>query len=109
MPRIKVPQPISGGLMLSYKCSAECRPCMYACSPKWNGDWIKKKDLEDGLSKLGGGIRPGPLGAQSVSLNHGLHFTGGEPFLNLELLVNAVEIAYELKIPSTFVETNCFW
>ena len=109
MPRIKVPQPISGGLMLSYKCSAECRHCMYACSPKWNGDWIKKKDLEDGLSKLGGGIRPSPWGAQSVSLNHGLHFTGGEPFLNLELLVNAVEIAYELKIPSTFVETNCFW
>ena len=76
MPRIKVPQPISGGLMLSYKCSAECRHCMYACSPKRNGDWIKIKDLEHGLSKLGGGIRPNPWGAQGISVNHGLHFTG---------------------------------
>jgi hypothetical protein len=42
-------------------------------------------------------------------LNYGLHFTGGEPFLNYELLLKAVEIADDLKIPSTFVETNCFW
>jgi hypothetical protein len=44
-----------------------------------------------------------------MSLNYGLHFTGGEPFLNFELLLKAVEIAGALKIPSTFVETNCFW
>jgi len=44
-----------------------------------------------------------------MSLNHGLHFTGGEPFLNVELLIKAVEIAQALRIPSTFVETNCFW
>jgi len=29
--------------------------------------------------------------------------------LNFELLVEAVEMAEALKIPSTFVETNCFW
>jgi hypothetical protein len=44
-----------------------------------------------------------------MSLNHGLHFTGGEPFLNFELLTRAVEMAEALGIPSTFVETNCFW
>ncbi len=44
-----------------------------------------------------------------MSLNHGLHFTGGEPFLNYPLLLKAVEMAEELGIPSTFVETNCFW
>ena len=44
-----------------------------------------------------------------MSLNHGLHFTGGEPFLNVDLLLKAVEMAAALKIPSTFVETNCFW
>lgn len=44
-----------------------------------------------------------------MSLNHGLHFTGGEPFLNYELLCKAVQIARELDISSTFVETNCFW
>ena len=31
------------------------------------------------------------------------------PFMNFELLLKAVETAHELKIPSTFVETNCYW
>lgn len=82
---------------------------MYACSPKWKGDWITRKDLEEILSRLAGRIRPSPSGDQTISLNYGLHFTGGEPFLNFELLVEATGIAEELGIPSTFVETNCFW
>lgn len=109
MTRIKVPQPISGGLMLSYQCSAECRHCMYGCSPQWKGDWIPEKDLGDLLSLLAGKIVPSPLGGQAISLNHGLHFTGGEPFLNFDLLLKAVQMAHEVDIPSTFVETNCFW
>jgi len=43
---MKIPRPISGGLMLSYKCQAECRHCMYACSPKWAGDWITVDQLD---------------------------------------------------------------
>ena len=109
MTRIKVPQPISGGLLLSYKCSAACRHCMYACSPKWQGDWITDEALEKGLSQLAGRIEPSPWGEGTISLNYGLYFTGGEPFLNFELLLKAVQIADELRIPSTFVETNCFW
>jgi hypothetical protein len=35
--------------------------------------------------------------------------TGGEPFLNFDLLLRAAEIAHEAGIPSTFVETNCYW
>jgi hypothetical protein len=109
MRNIPVPRPISGGLMLSYQCSASCRHCMYACSPKWEADWIKTDDLTYGLSKLSASIEPSPWGGQSVSLNHGLHITGGEPFLNFELLLGAVEITERFQIPSTFVETNCFW
>jgi hypothetical protein len=109
MTRVKVPPPISGGILLSYKCSAACRHCMYACSPKWKGDWITREDLETLLSTLARWIAPSPWGAQTMSLNHGLHFTGGEPFLNFDLLVEAAEMAEELKIPSTFVETNCSW
>ncbi|MFX0202570.1 MAG: hypothetical protein ACFFCW_41225 [Candidatus Hodarchaeota archaeon] len=75
----------------------------------WKGDWISEKDLEEVLSQLAGEISPSPWGEQTVSLNYGLHFTGGEPFLNFELLLKAVEIAHQLKIPSTFVETNCYW
>jgi hypothetical protein len=107
--KMKIPQPISGGLMLSYKCSAECRHCMYACSPKWTGDWITVDQLERYLPQLAKVIMPSPYGHQDMSLNHGLHFSGGEPFLNFELLLKAVEISETLKIPSTFVETNCFW
>jgi hypothetical protein len=82
---------------------------MYACSPKWDADWISLEDLGDLLSLLAGRIQPSPWGAETMSLNHGLHFTGGEPFLNYPLLLKAVATAEELGIPSTFVETNCFW
>jgi len=95
--------------MLSYKCSAECKHCMYACSPKWKGDWITREKLEEGLSILARYIEPSPYGHENMSLSHGLHFSGGEPFLNFELLLKATEIAKDLRIPSTFVETNCSW
>jgi len=95
--------------MLSYKCSAKCKHCMYVCSPKWKGDWIIKDKLEEGLPILARYIKPSPYGHENMSLNHGLHFSGGEPFLNFELLLKTVEIAEALRIPSTFVETNCSW
>ena len=82
---------------------------MYACSPKWGGDWISQEDLRKILMQLAGRMEPSPYGSGATSLNYGLHFTGGEPFLNYELLCRAVEIAHELDIPSTFVETNSWW
>jgi hypothetical protein len=77
MTRIEVPQPISGGLLLTYRCTAECRHCMYACSPKWSGDWLTPGDVEVLLSQLTKTIQPSPWGPERVSLNYGLHFTGG--------------------------------
>jgi hypothetical protein len=109
MARIKIPSPVSGGLILSYKCSAACRHCMYLCSPKWSADWISIEDLQTCLTQLAKFIRPSPYGSKNIGLSHGLHFSGGEPFLNFDLLVKATEMAEELNIPSTFVETNCFW
>jgi hypothetical protein len=106
---IKLPLPQSGGLLLSYKCMAKCRHCIYFCSPEWPADWISEKDLNQCLSLLSGKINGAPWGPHSVSLNQGLHFTGGEPFLNYDLLLRATEIANQNSIPSTFVETNCFW
>jgi hypothetical protein len=108
MEKLKVPEPISGGLILSYQCTAECRYCMYACSPKWKG-CISEENLKRILNQLAGRIQPSRYGPEGVELNYGLHFTGGEPFLQYELLLKAVEIADELKIPSTFVETKCYW
>ena len=109
MKKILVPEPKSGGLILSYKCNCECKQCMYFGSPKWSADWIDEKDLEIILAQLSHTIQPSLYGPKHVSLNYGLHFTGGEPFLNYELLLRSVELAHELKIPSTFVETNCYW
>lgn len=109
MNKIQMPSPISVGLILSYQCTAKCRHCMYACSPEWKGHWISEYDLELCLQRLKGKIIPSPWGDQVMSLNHGLHFTGGEPFLKFDLLLKAVQIADEFEIPSTFVETNCFW
>jgi hypothetical protein len=70
---------------------------------------MSRTDLEQILSNLAGKILPAPGGPERVGLNHGLHFTGGEPFANFELLLSAVCTAEDLSIPSTFVETNCFW
>lgn len=61
------------------------------------------------MSQLAGRIEPAPYGPETIGLNHGLHFSGGEPFLNFKLLHKAVEMAEAMGIPSTFVETNCFW
>ena len=106
---VKIPVPVSGGLLLSYKCNAECRHCMYACSPRWKADWIGEEDLEAILNQLAGKIMPGPYGKEHIGLSHGLHFTGGEPFMNFGLLCRAFEIASGLEIPSLFVETNGYW
>jgi hypothetical protein len=107
--KLKIPPPISGGLILSHKCNASCIQCMYACSPHWKADWMSEEDLGLILNQLAGCIGPSVYGPDYVDLSHGLHYTGGEPFLNYELLLKAAEIGEELGIPSTFVETNCFW
>ena len=107
--RRRIPTPRSGGLILSYKCSAECAHCIYACSPTWRGDWISEETLRSVLNQLARWITPAPFGPETIGLSDGLHFTGGEPFLNFDLLCRAVELAEERGIPSTFVETNCFW
>jgi hypothetical protein len=104
-----VQEPISGGIFLSYKCTSECKHCMYACSPRWKDDWISEKDVEKILTQLSGRIQGCPLGTDKIGVNYGVHFTGGEPFLNFDLLLKVVRMAHELRIPSTFVETNSFW
>ncbi|MEM3467164.1 MAG: radical SAM protein [Thermoproteota archaeon] len=109
MDRLQLPKPVSAGIILSYKCSSTCKHCMYACSPRWRADWPTEGSIKLILGQLASSIKPSPYGPGNISLNHGLHFTGGEPFLNFKLLLNAVKTAEELRIPSTFVETNCFW
>ncbi|MBW1990749.1 MAG: radical SAM protein [Deltaproteobacteria bacterium] len=109
MPRIRVPQSFSAGLFLTYCCPSACRHCLYACSPAWPADWPGLEELEACLAALSRRLRPHPWGPRTVGFNYGLHFTGGEPFLNFELLLDGVRLASEYRLPSLFVETNCFW
>ena len=110
MKKLAVPEPVSGGILLSYKCTAQCRHCMYGCSPRWRADWMSERDAELILTQLSDKLRK-RYAAQSkrIGVNYGIHFTGGEPFLNFDLLLRVTRIAHELQIPSTFVETNCYW
>jgi hypothetical protein len=115
MEAITLPRPTSAGLFLTYRCTNTCKHCMYACSPRWPADWISEQDAERILAHLAPGIRdallhPGRFPDQGrIGVNDGLHFTGGEPFLNFDLLLRLTRMARELGIPSLFVETNGFW
>jgi hypothetical protein len=106
---LRVQKPFSGGILLSYRCSSECRHCMYACSPRWTGDWISEENLRKVLIQLSDRILPSPFGPDRIGVNYGLHFTGGEPFLSFDLLERAVRMGHDLHISSIFVETNSFW
>jgi hypothetical protein len=107
--KITVPEPVSAGIILSYKCTSSCRHCRFAGSPAWKADWMSEDLLKRTLGFLAGRIAPAPDGPDGVGINQGLCFTGGEPFLNFDLLIKAARQAAALGIPSTFVETNGFW
>ena len=79
--------PTDLGLVLSYKCQCSCAHCLYNCGPQWV-EWISPETLQQALEATL--IWPEPIQ---------VHLTGGEPFLNFPLLLQAVEIAVSLGIP----------
>ncbi len=109
MNKLSIQKPVSGGIFLSYKCTSTCKHCMYACSPHWKADWLSEEDAEKIFAQLSGKIHGSPYGKNDIGINIGIHLTGGEPFLNFDLLLKMTRMANRYEIPSTFVETNCFW
>lgn len=89
-------QPADVGILLSYRCQSACAHCLYNCSPEWQ-DWMSLEDLQCCLTQVAAWWHPFQL-----------HFTGGEPFLNFPLLLQAVELASGMGIAS-YVETNAGW
>ncbi len=96
-PNEAILHPSDIGLILSYRCQAGCAHCLYNCGPGWH-DWMRVEDVEAALTR-----------AKQV-WGHGfqVHLTGGEPFLNFPLLLQATRIAADLGIPA-YVETNAAW
>ncbi len=109
MAKLRIPEPYSAGIFLTYKCSAACKHCLYACSPQWRADFLSLGDAERILSQLAERMRGKYPFPERIGVNDGIHFTGGEPFLNFDLLLELTRMARELEIPSRFVETNAAW
>ncbi len=93
-----VPPLISGGIMLSYRCTNECRHCLYRCGPKQPNDWMAIETAEKVLQKL----------ALERRLR-GVHLAGGEPFLKPDLLEEIIRLCGSYCVPIDYVETNAFW
>jgi hypothetical protein len=89
-------EPIDIGLILSYKCQSACSHCLYSCGPEWQ-DWISPEDVIAAINAT-----------RSWNHQYHIHFTGGEPFLNFNLLLIAVQAAYKMDIPC-YAETNAGW
>ena len=87
------------GLMLTYKCSAECAFCYYNCGPESGGlmpietalsAWSSLKDLAGADAKI--------------------HITGGEPFLYFDHLAELLQEAKSAGLDGLeSVETNGSW
>lgn len=109
MTRLSIPTPFSGGIFMSYRCTHHCKHCMYACSSRWPADWLSLEDAETLLTQLAHHLRGRYPRSSRVGVNYGIHWTGGEPFLNYELLLELTALGAWLGLPATFVETNCYW
>ena len=87
----------SGGLIVNYRCPASCGHCMYGSSPSAEPGYMAKDVCEYICKKL-------------YSMNcRGLHIGGGEPFLNIDGLVDAIKIIKKSGIPLDYIETNGAW
>lgn len=94
---LRVPPLRSGGVMLSYRCNARCRHCLYRCHPKAGG-WMSGETLDMVLETLAGERRLVDI-----------HLSGGEATLDPEFLALAVRKTLEKGIRLSYLETNGFY
>jgi len=86
-----------GGIMANYQCNAACRHCLYACSPQRSGGYIQPQVADEVCSLLREG------GTRSV------HIGGGEPFLDMDLLISLLDTCLRSGVAVDYIETNAFW
>lgn len=95
---LTVPPLVSGGLMLTYRCTNTCRHCMYRCSPKRADAWITLDTADAILDAL----------AREPQLMD-IHFAGGEAMLKPDLLAEVIRRTAAHGIGISYLETNGFW
>lgn len=90
-------QPQDLGVILSYQYQSQCAHCIYHCGSAWR-DWMTLDALNEVLM----------MACSCWDQPFQVHLSGGEPFLNFDLLLQAVEAAVRLQLP-VYVETNAGW
>jgi len=95
---LKIPPLISGGIMLSYKCTSTCRHCLYRCSPYRPDEWLSLEIAENIFQTL----------KKEPDLR-GVHIAGGEPTMKWPLLLDILRLARRMDIPVEYMETNASW
>jgi hypothetical protein len=85
------------GIILTYRCASNCKHCIYNCGSKWPKDAMSPEMLREALEVLG-----------TWEQCPQVHFTGGEPFLYFDLLLEGTRIATELGI-TAYLETSGAW
>jgi hypothetical protein len=89
----------SAGLLLTYRCNAQCECCYLCCSPRRTEEMTVESALTI-WEEL------------QVASPHGcrVHLTGGEPFLNWPRLIEICRAAHKAGLgPLEKIETNAFW
>ena len=87
------------GILITYKCNAACRHCLYMSNPKKNS----LMSVEDARRYFAEFSQLGLKG-------NVLHIAGGEPFMYYDRLLAIVKTAGEVGMtPLRMVETNGFW
>jgi len=97
-PPLTIPPLISGGVMLTYRCSNACKHCLYRCSPRHDDVFMSEEMIDRTFTAL----------ASERSL-HGVHIAGGEATLNWERLLYAIDSARRHGVSLDYVETNGHW
>jgi len=93
-----IPPLISGGIMLTYRCTNACKHCLYRCSPRHERDFMSESMLDATMAAL----------AKESAL-HGIHLAGGEATLDWKRLLYAVRAARRHGIAIDYLETNASW
>ena len=95
---LTIPPLISGGIMLSYRCTSACRHCMYRCSPYKPDEWMTIEMAEQIFSSL-----------KNEKYLESIHIGGGEPTMKWPFLLDFIRLAVKMNIRIEYMETNASW